>query len=119
MPPRKRNQMSEGYFEEEKDIYTDVQLLKKDLNSLYRIVDKLDVTIDKLTDITASLDKMLTVQQKHIEQQERDDKFIMNKVSELSDRVKKLENSKWFLVGIAAAVGFVVAQLPIVNSLLN
>ena len=43
----------------------------------------------------------------------------MNKVSELSDRVKRLETSKWFLVGIAAAVGFVVAQLPIVNSLLN
>ena len=40
--------MSEGYFEDDKDLYTDVELLKKDMHGLYRIVDKLDVTIEKL-----------------------------------------------------------------------
>ena len=32
------------------DIRTDVELLKKDVHSISRLVDKLDVAIDKLTD---------------------------------------------------------------------
>lgn len=111
--------MSEGYFEDDKDLYTDVELLKKDMHGLYRIVDKLDVTIEKLTHITTSMDKMISIQQANMEAQERDDKYLMSKVGELSDRVKKLESHKWFLLGIAAAVGFIIAQLPLINNVLN
>ena len=44
--------MSEGYFEDGMNLKTDVELLKKDLHSLYKVVDKLDVTIDKLSEVT-------------------------------------------------------------------
>ena len=111
--------MSEGYFEEDKDLYTDVELLKKDMHGLYRIVDKLDVTIEKLTHITTSMDKMINIQQANMDAQEQDDKYLMTKVGELSDRVKKLEAGKWFFLGIAASIGFILAQLPLLNNLLN
>ena len=51
--------MAEGYFEDGVTLKTDVELLKKDLHSLYRVVDKLDVTIDKLSEVTVSLDNKI------------------------------------------------------------
>lgn len=108
-----------GFIEEDPDFKTDLALLKKDMKSLYNIVDKLDVTIDKLTDVTNSLDKMITIQQSHIEKQEAEDRAIMKRLSHLSDRVSKIEQSKWFIIGAAASMGFVIAQLPFVSSLLQ
>ena len=108
-----------GYFDEDgNDIKTDVALLKKDMSSLYKIVDKLDVTIDKLTEVTSSLDKMITIQQSHIDQQEKDDREIMERLTNLSDRVTSIEKNKWFIIGVATTVGFLVAQIPVVQSLL-
>ena len=108
-----------GYFDEDSnDIKTDVALLKKDMSSLYKIVDKLDVTIDKLTEVTSSLDKMITIQQSHIDQQEKDDREIMERLTNLSDRVTSIEKNKWFIIGVATTVGFLVAQIPVVQSLL-
>ena len=108
-----------GFIEEDTDIKTDLALLKKDMTSLYTIVDKLDATIDKLTEVTSSLDKMITIQQTHIDQQEKDDREIMEKLTNLTDRVTNIEQNKWFIIGAAAAVGFIIAQLPMVNSLLQ
>jgi hypothetical protein len=31
----------------------------------------------------------------------------------LSERVKRIEQSKWFITGIAATVGFILAQMEI------
>lgn len=108
-----------GFIEEDTDIKTDLALLKKDMTSLYTIVDKLDATIDKLTEVTSSLDKMITIQQTHIDQQEKDDREIMERLTNLTDRVQNIEQNKWFIIGVAAAVGFIIAQIPMVNSLLQ
>ena len=54
---------------------------------------------------------MVLMQQAHIDQQAKDDKYIMNKLGDLSDRIKKIENSRWFVLGIAAAVGFVLSLI--------
>lgn len=35
-----------------------------------------------------------------------------NEVGDLEQRIASLENWKWYVLGIAAAVGFVVSQLP-------
>lgn len=108
-----------GFIEEDTDIKTDLALLKKDMTSLYTIVDKLDATIDKLTEVTSSLDKMITIQQTHIDQQEKDDREIMERLTNLTDRVQNIEQNKWFIIGAAAAAGFIIAQIPMVNSLLQ
>jgi len=108
-----------GFIEEDTDIKTDLALLKKDMTSLYTIVDKLDATIDKLTEVTSSLDKMITIQQTHIDQQEKDDREIMERLTNLTDRVQNIEQNKWFIIGAAAAIGFIIAQIPMVNSLLQ
>lgn len=107
-----------AFLEEDNDIKTDLALLKKDMTSLYSIVEKLDVTIDKLSEVTSSLDKMITIQQTHIDKQEQDDRVIMERLGHLAERVSKIEQNKWFVIGIATAVGFIVAQLPLIQNML-
>jgi hypothetical protein len=53
------------------------------------------------------------MQQAHIEQQSEDDEEIKSKLAVLSERVKRIEQSKWFITGIAATVGFILAQMEI------
>jgi hypothetical protein len=100
-----------GYFDEESDnnLRTDVELLKKDVGGLAKLVDKLDVTIEKISEVATHLDRMVLMQQAHIDQQAKDDEYIKNKLTDLSDRVKTLEKGKFYLIGIASAVGFVIA----------
>lgn len=102
-----------GYFDEEEkqDIRTDVELLKKDVGGLEKLVGKLDVTIEKISEVATHLDRMVIMQQAHIDQQAKDDEYIKSKLGDLSSRVKELEKSKWFIVGIASAVGFIIALL--------
>jgi len=101
-----------GYFDEEgNELRTDVELLKRDVGGLTKVVDKLDITIEKISEVATHLDRMVLMQQAHIDQQAKDDKYIMNKLGDLSDRIKKIENSRWFVLGIAAAVGFVMSLL--------
>lgn len=103
-------------FEEEStNIHTDIAVMKKEVEGLQKVVEKLDVTIDKLSDLTTSLDKMVLMQQQHIDQQSHDDQEIKSKLATLSERVKRIEQSKWFAMGIAASIGFIFAQMEILK----
>tara|TARA_R110001592_G_scaffold281432_3_gene548953 strand:+ start:250 stop:609 length:360 start_codon:yes stop_codon:yes gene_type:complete len=112
-------------FEEDNSIRTDVELLKKDVHSISRLVDKLDVAIDKLTDVTNCLNRMIVQQELKIEQTEKDERHIYEKVKiienkvipKISDRVDKLERWKWLVIGGAIALGFVAAKLPLLQQL--
>ena len=106
-------------LELENNLKTDVELLKKDVHSIARLVDKLDVAIDKLTDVTNCLNKMIAVQEQKIEQQEQDDVYIKEKTKELSTRVASLEKWKWFTLGGAGVIGFVLAKLSMLSSLIS
>ena len=59
---------------------------------------------------------MVLMQQAHIDQQSQDDEEIKSKLLLLSDRVKRIEQSKWFVMGIAATIGFVLAQIEIIKT---
>ena len=73
---------------EEQDIRTDVELLKKDVHSISRLVDKLDVAIDKLTDVTNCLNRMIAVQEEKLASQEAEDKHLHKQVQIIYKRVK-------------------------------
>ena len=100
-------------FEEPNSIHTDIAVMKKEVEGLQKVVEKLDITIDKLADLTTSLDKMVLMQQAHIEQQSEDDEEIKAKLAVLAERVKRIEQSKWFITGIAATIGFILAQMEV------
>lgn len=98
-------------FEEDNTIKTEVELLKKDVHSISRLVDKLDVAIDKLTDVTNCLNRMIVVQEQKLERQEQDDKYLSGKIKDISSKVEGLEKWKWLVMGGAGVVGFIAANL--------
>jgi t-SNARE complex subunit (syntaxin) len=104
-----------AFEDDSNNIHTEVAVMKKEVQGLQKVVEKLDVTIDKLSDLTQSLDKMVLMQQSHIDQQSQDDEEIKNKLAVLGERVKRIEQSKWFVMGIAATIGFIFAQMEILK----
>ncbi len=107
-----------GFEEQDShDIRTDVELLKKDVHSISRLVDKLDVAIDKLTDVTNCLNRMIAVQEEKIQQTEQDEQHLAKLISKIDKRVAAIEKWKWLVVGGAIAVGFVLAKYSIIQQI--
>jgi ElaB/YqjD/DUF883 family membrane-anchored ribosome-binding protein len=159
-------------FEEEQhnEVRTEIELLKRDVSGLTQVIDKLDVTIDKLAEVSNGLNRMISVHEEQITRQDQADKELfqliemrrvetqeqydnlhkkmssqkadlegqVEKVYEdcineikglrqdseeqhnaMLSRLNEIEKWKWFIVGIATAVGFVIAQLPWVTSFIG
>ena len=76
------------------ELETKVEILRKELDNQKRIYDRLDVAIEKLTDVSNSIHRMLAVHEEKISRQE--DKMIQTEVerdnrgTELSKRIDKL-----------------------------
>jgi chromosome segregation ATPase len=76
----------------------DIELLKKDVEIITNLFNKIDVTIDKLQEISSTLSKMVSIQEQRIEAQEVFTKDIlitletrrvehMNDIKELNSRI--------------------------------
>ena len=78
------------------ELETKVEILKKELDNQKRIYDRLDVAIEKLTDVSNSIHRMLAVHEEKITKQE--EKMIQaeverdNRITELSKRIDELHN---------------------------
>ena len=71
------------------ELETDVELLKKELHNQKKIHDRLDVAIEKLTDVSNSIHRMLAV---HEEKLTRQEEAII--VAEQKIEVRRAELSK-------------------------
>lgn len=158
------------YEEDTNNVRTEIELIKKDVSSLSMVIEKLDVTIDKLTDVSNGLNRMISVHEQQITRQDQADKElfqliemrrkesnesyevlhkkmseqkekleshveklfenVMTEIKELRqdqtehhkvmlDRVEHLEKWKWFVVGIATAVGFLLAHIPSITNIFS
>lgn len=158
------------YESEEQQVRTEIELIKKDVSSLSMVIEKLDVTIDKLADVSNGLNRMISVHEQQITRQDQADKElfqliemrrkeatenyevlhkkmseqkekleghveklfenVMTEIKELRqdqvdhhrimlERVEHLEKWKWFVVGIATAVGFLLAHIPNITNLFS
>ena len=76
------------------ELETKVEILRKELDNQKRIHDRLDIAIEKLTDVSNSIHRMLAVHEEKISRQE--DKMIQtdverdNRSAELSKRIDDL-----------------------------
>ena len=52
------------------ELETEVELLKKELHDQKRIHDRLDIAIEKLTDVSNSIHRMLAVHEEKLSKQE-------------------------------------------------
>ena len=73
------------------ELETEVQLLKRDIEDVKSIHGRLDVAIDKLTDVSNSIHRMLAVHEEKLARQEeelvKNEKEIKKEIQELHSRV--------------------------------
>lgn len=122
-------------------VKTDVELLKRDMELVSALAEKFDIAIDRLTEVSTSVDKMLAVHEMRLENQEQQREILHQRISdmkrditdefralrdenrkqhnEVNERLSKLEKWRWLVVGMATAVGFLVASLGQIGELFN
>ena len=78
------------------DLETEVKLLKKELEDQRKIHDRLDVAIEKLTDVSNCINRMLAVHEEKLSRQEEAsydlEKQIESRRSELLDKIDDLHS---------------------------
>ena len=79
-----------------KELETEVQLLKRDIEDVKSIHGRLDVAIDKLTDVSNSIHRMLAVHEEKLARQEEAsyelEKQIETRRSEMLDKIGDLHS---------------------------
>ena len=64
--------------------------LKKDLENVNSIQERLDNAIDKLTDVSTSIKSMLAVHEEKISRQEKMDEVIFDKIRDRADEIESV-----------------------------
>ena len=117
----------------DEEMKTEVELLKRDFDLLAGLAEKFDVAIDKLTNVSTSIDKMLAVHETRLDSAEKQSEVIHQRITdfkseiikeikdlreenniqhkEVETRLDRLEKWRWFVIGIAAAIGSAVKTL--------
>jgi chromosome segregation ATPase len=78
------------------ELETEVKLLKKEIYDQQKIHDRIDVAIEKLTDVSNSIHRMLAVHEEKISRQEESiedaEKSLENRRTELSSKIDELHS---------------------------
>ena len=69
------------------DIRVEIEGIRKDLENVSGINNRLDTAIEKLTDVSSSIKSMLAVHEEKIERQEKTDEIIFEKIKDRADEI--------------------------------
>ena len=69
------------------EIKVDIESLKKDIENVNTIHNRLDTAIDRLTDVSTSIKSMLAVHEEKIQRQEKIDEIIFDKLKDRADEI--------------------------------
>ena len=117
----------------------DLDSLKRELVVLSTLTGKFDTAITHLSNVSVSIDKMLAVHEARLENQEKQNEVIHTRINdfkkEISDEIKvlrsenksqhqetnerlsRLEKWRWFVVGVATVLGFILAQMESISKI--
>ena len=74
------------------DIKVQLESLRKDIENVNSINNRLDTAIDKLTDVSTSIKSMLAVHEEKIQRQEQIDEIIFEKLKARQNEIDDLES---------------------------
>ena len=72
---------------EDSNLATDVKLIQNDLGSLQNILDRFDTTINKLTDVSNTLNKLIAVQESRIDTQEKSIEIVHKRITDMKEEM--------------------------------
>ena len=123
------------------ELRTDVELLKRDIQLIAGLAEKFDVAIDKLSDVSVTVDKMLAVHETRLSNNEQQREIIHQRITDMkkeitdeiksmkeenrqqhsqtNERLERLERWRWFVVGVATVIGFILAQMEPLTKLFS
>ena len=124
----------------EQDVVTKLAILERDISQITTLFEKLDVTIDKLSQVSTQINQLLAVHDEKIErsikmeqeifkllearrkevneqfdaikkQMSEESRIHSKEHAELDVRLKNLEMWRWMVVGASAVVGFIISKV--------
>ena len=69
------------------DIKVDIESLRKDIENVNTIHNRLDTAIDRLTEVSTSIKSMLAVHEEKIQRQEKIDEVIFEKLKDRAEEI--------------------------------
>jgi chromosome segregation ATPase len=74
---------------DDSNLRTDVEILKRDMHQLNGLFTRLDVTIEKLSEVSSNLTRMIAVHENRLEKQEETDKQLNSMIELLFAKVEE------------------------------
>jgi len=71
------------------EVRTEIELIKRDITQLNLVIGKLDLTIEKLSEVATSINRMIAVQENKIDTTER---HLGHNVEIIHERIEKNKN---------------------------
>lgn len=119
------------------ELQTKVAVLEKEVSQYNSLIAKFDLTIDRLSDVSTSLEKLAVVHEQRLTYQEKKTEEIVEKMndeirqllhiveklatkeqehySDLSKRMHSIEKWKWTVIGAAVAAAALASKLDVSN----
>ena len=92
-------------------------ILQQRVDDIKPLLDKLDLTIEKLSEVNTTVSRMLAVHEERLSKSEEIDSILFAKIDELRDkmdsdhnsllsRLQNLEKKVWMGIGVVAVISF-------------
>jgi len=95
------------------ELNTKITLLERDHERFMVLFEKMDTTLNKLTELTSSIKEMIAVQENRLDNNDDRHTIVEKRLEKHSDRIDALERWRWYLTG---AIVIISATLPTVVS---
>jgi len=111
-------------------IETKVAILEEKIHTSEQLMQRIESAIEKMSEVSASVTKMLAVHEQKIESNDKVDTILFVKIDQLSskmdtdhnivlNKLQGLEKKVWVGIGVLAAVSFTLNNSGLVRSLLT
>jgi methionine synthase II (cobalamin-independent) len=111
-------------------IETKVAILEEKLHTTEQLMQRIESAIEKMSEVSANVTKMLAVHEQKIEGNDKVDAILFAKIDQLSnkmdtdhnivlDKLQGLEKKVWIGIGVLAAASFIINNSEMLASILT
>jgi uncharacterized protein YqfB (UPF0267 family) len=111
-------------------IETKVAILEEKLHTTEQLMQRIESAIEKMSEVSANVTKMLAVHEQKIESNDKVDAILFAKIDQLSnkmdtdhnivlDKLQGLEKKVWIGIGIFAVVTLIINNSEMLSNILT
>ena len=111
-------------------IETKVAILEEKLHTTEQLMQRIESAIEKMSEVSANVTKMLAVHEQKIEANDKVDDILFSKIDQLSnkmdtdhnavlDKLQGLEKKVWIGIGVFAVVTLIINNSEMLSNILT